>query len=321
MNGRRAFSTSTGHYEYLVMPFGLSSSPSVFQSFINDVFHDMLNRWVIVYIDDILIYSNSLEEHTQHVRSVLECLIQYQLYAKAEKCKFDRTSTTFLGYIISHEGVAMDESKFRAVLKWPQPRTVKELQWFLGFANFYRRFIRNFSTVAAPFNHHDKTLHLSSHLERWSLTSFSGTQDKIHIRTYPPSPRSQYSFRGGGRCFKHWYRSSIVPTSRQSSQNVPLCLLFKETILSRTELWCGQSWASCHEGSHRGMASLARGSRTSVHCFDWPQKPGIFTFCQTIESQESKVGNVLYQIQFHCYLPPRHQEYKGRCSIQTDRSN
>ncbi len=125
---KTAFSTSTGHYEYLVMPFGLSSSPSVFQSFINDVFHDMLNRWVIVYIDDILIYSNSLEEHTQHVRSVLECLIQYQLYAKAEKCKFDRTSTSFLGYIISHEGVAMDESKFRAVLKWPQPRTVKELQ-------------------------------------------------------------------------------------------------------------------------------------------------------------------------------------------------
>ncbi len=147
---KTAFSTSTGHYEYLVMPFGLSSSPSVFQSFINDVFHDMLNRWVIVYIDNILIYSNSLEEHTQHVRSVLECLIQYQLYAKAEKCKFDRTSTSFLGYIISHEGVAMDESKFRAVLKWPQPRTVKELQWFLGFTNFYRRFIRNFSTVAAP---------------------------------------------------------------------------------------------------------------------------------------------------------------------------
>ncbi len=100
----------------------------MFQSFIHDVFRDMLNRWVIVYIDDILIYSNSLEEHTQHVRSVLERLIQYQLYAKAEKCEFDHTSTSFLGYIISHEGVATDESKVRAVLKWPQPRTVKELQ-------------------------------------------------------------------------------------------------------------------------------------------------------------------------------------------------
>ncbi len=125
---KTAFSTSTGHYEYLIMPFGLSNSPSVFQSFINDVFRDMLNRWVIVYIDDILIYSNSLEEHTQHVRSVLERLIQYQLYAKGEKCEFDCTSTSFLGYIISHEGVAMDESKVKAVLNWPQPCTVKELQ-------------------------------------------------------------------------------------------------------------------------------------------------------------------------------------------------
>lgn len=125
------------------MPFGLANSPSVFQSFINDVFRDMLDRWVIVYIDDILIYSNSLKKHVQHVRSILKRLIQYQLYAKAEKCEFHQTSTSFLGYIISQEGVAMDERKVRAVLDWPQPRTVKELQRFI-------RFIRDFSTVAAP---------------------------------------------------------------------------------------------------------------------------------------------------------------------------
>ncbi len=147
---KTAFSTSTGHYGYLGMPFGLSNSPSVFQSFISDVFRDMLDQWVIVYIDDILIYSNSLKEHLQHVRSVLKRLIQYQLYAKAEKCEFHQTSTSFLGYIISQVGVAMDESKVRAVLELPQPHTVKELQRFLGFANFYRRFIRSFSAVAAP---------------------------------------------------------------------------------------------------------------------------------------------------------------------------
>jgi len=147
---KTAFSTATGRYETLVMPFGLSNSPSVFQSFINDVFPDMLNRWVIVYIDDILIYSNSFEEHVQHVRAVLQRLIQHKLYAKAEKCEFHQTSTTFLGYVISREGVAMDDSKVRAVLDWPQPRTLKELQRFLGFANFYWRFIRNFSGVAAP---------------------------------------------------------------------------------------------------------------------------------------------------------------------------
>ncbi len=147
---KTAFSTTSGHYEYLVMPFGLSNSPSVFQAYINDVFRDMLNRGVIVYIDDILVYSDSLENHIQQVRAALQRLIEHQLYAKMEKCEFHQTQVSFLGYIISSEGVAMDDKKVQFVLNWPQPKTVKELQRFLGFANFYRRFIRNFSTIAAP---------------------------------------------------------------------------------------------------------------------------------------------------------------------------
>ncbi len=132
------------------MPFGLVNSPSVFQAFVNDVFRDMLNRWVIVYIDDILIYSDSYEDHIKQVRSVLQRLLTHQLYAKFEKCEFHQTSVSFLGYVISSGGVAMEDKKVQAVIDWPQPVTLKELQRFLGFANFYRRFIRNFSTVAAP---------------------------------------------------------------------------------------------------------------------------------------------------------------------------
>lgn len=132
------------------MPLGLVNSPSVFQAFINNVFRDMLNKWVIVYIDDLLIYSDSFNEHVHHVRSVLQRLIESQLYAKAEKCESHQTSTSFLGYIISSEGVAMDENKVQAVVNWPQPTTIKELQHFLGFANFYRWFIRNFSMIASP---------------------------------------------------------------------------------------------------------------------------------------------------------------------------
>ncbi|KAL0173533.1 hypothetical protein M9458_029501, partial [Cirrhinus mrigala] len=147
---KTAFSTTSGHYEYRVMPFGLANSPSYFQAFINEVFRDMLNQWVIVYIDDILIYSDSYSEHVQHVRAVLQRLVQHQLYAKQEKCECHQQSISFLGYIISPEGVAMDESKVTAVRDWPRPKTLKELQRFLGFSNFYRRFIRNFSSVAAP---------------------------------------------------------------------------------------------------------------------------------------------------------------------------
>ncbi len=174
-----AFSTTTGHYEYLVMPFGLSNSPSVFQAFINDVFRDMLNQWVNVYIDDILIYSETYEEHVIHVRTVLKCLLQHQLYAKADKCEFHQETISFLGYIISSGGVAMDEQKVQAIVNWPQPTTLKELQRFLGFANFYRRFIRNFSTVAGPMTSMVKK---GTHRLSWSsaaIASFRSLKERF----------------------------------------------------------------------------------------------------------------------------------------------
>lgn len=124
--------------------------PSVFQAFVNEIFRDMLHHRVIVYIDDILIYSDSLEEHVQDVHAALKRLIDNQLYAKLSKCKFHQTRISFLGYIISADGVLMDYRKGKAVVKWPQPSSVKVLQRFLGFANFYRRFICNFSVIASP---------------------------------------------------------------------------------------------------------------------------------------------------------------------------
>ncbi|KAI4880514.1 hypothetical protein NFI96_007308 [Prochilodus magdalenae] len=147
---KTAFLTARGHYEYRVMSFGLRNAPSVFQSFINDVLRDMLGRFVIAYIDDILVYSPDLPTHVQHVRRVLSRLLENQLYVKGEKCEFHLSSVSFLGYIISPEGVVMDDRKITAVANWPIPNSIRELQKFLGFANFYRRFIRNFSSVAAP---------------------------------------------------------------------------------------------------------------------------------------------------------------------------
>ncbi len=191
---KTAFSTTSGHYEYRVMPFGLANSPSVFQSFMNDTFWDMLDKWVIIYIDDILIYSNTIKEHIQHVRAVLKRLTQHQLYAKLEKCEFHQTSTSFLGYIISQDGVAMDERKVKAVLDWPQPKTVKEIQRFLGFANFYRRFIRSFSTIAAPLT--TMTKRNTSKLQ-WSQEALRAFQElKTHFTSAPilkhPDPDCQF---------------------------------------------------------------------------------------------------------------------------------
>ncbi|KAK3507794.1 hypothetical protein QTP70_000406 [Hemibagrus guttatus] len=147
---KTAFITPTGHYEYLVMPYGLANAPSVFQDFIHEVLREFLHRCVLVYIDDILIYSRSLAEHRQHVAEVLGHLREFQLFLKAEKCSFHQPSVQFLGYNISNNGIQMDEGKVTAVRDWPAPATVKELQRFLGFANFYRRFISNYSSIADP---------------------------------------------------------------------------------------------------------------------------------------------------------------------------
>ncbi|ROL53441.1 Transposon Tf2-6 polyprotein [Anabarilius grahami] len=138
---KTAFITPTGHYEYLVMPYGLVNAPSVLQDFIHEVLREFLHRFVLVYIDDILIYSRSLAEHRHHVAEVLTRLRQFHLFLKAEKCSFHQPSVSFLGYNIDHSGIRMDERKVESITTWPEPTTIKELQRFLGFANFYRRFI------------------------------------------------------------------------------------------------------------------------------------------------------------------------------------
>ncbi|XP_057197795.1 bone morphogenetic protein 5 isoform X2 [Triplophysa rosa] len=147
---KMAFNTPSGHYEYLVLPFGLTNAPAVFQSLINDVFGDMINRFVFVYLDDIQIFPPSLQEHTQHVGEVLRRLLENQLFVKTEKCDFHSDTVSFLGHVISPRGVGPDDAKIKAVASWPVPDSRKALQWFLGFANFYRRFIRGFGQVAAP---------------------------------------------------------------------------------------------------------------------------------------------------------------------------
>ncbi|KAK3514000.1 hypothetical protein QTP70_001270 [Hemibagrus guttatus] len=145
---KTTFVTPTGHYEYLVMPYGLANAPSVFQDFIHEVLREFLYRFVLVYINDILIYSRDLAKHRHHVAEVLKRLREFQLFLKAEKCSFHQPSVQFLGYNIDSNGIRMDEGKVAAIRNWPTPTTVKELQRFLGFANFYRRFIQNYSIIA-----------------------------------------------------------------------------------------------------------------------------------------------------------------------------
>jgi len=146
---KTAFRTRKGQYEYLVMPFGLTNAPAVFQRFINYVMSDYLDKFVVVYLDDILIFSKTLGEHITHVSKVLQVLQDNYLIAKLEKCVFHVPEIEFLGHIISGTQIKTDPTKIAAVKDWPVPNSLKELQSFLGFCNYYRRFIKNFSIVAS----------------------------------------------------------------------------------------------------------------------------------------------------------------------------
>jgi len=147
---KTAFSTRYGLYEYLVMSFGLTNAPAFFMYMMNSVFMNELDKFVVVFIDDILVYSKNEEEHEDHLRTVLTRLREHQLYAKFSKCAFWLREVSFLGHVLSERGVAVDPSKVEDVLNWKQPETVTEIRSFLGLAGYYRRFIKDFSKTAKP---------------------------------------------------------------------------------------------------------------------------------------------------------------------------
>jgi hypothetical protein len=147
---KTAFSTRYGLYEYLVMSFGLTNAPAHFMYLMNSVFMSELDKFVVVFIDDILIYSKSEEEHAQHLGVILQRLRDHQLYAKFSKCAFWLREVPFLGHIISAEGIAVDPSKVQEVLDWKSPRSVTQICSFLRLAGYYHRFIPNFSKITKP---------------------------------------------------------------------------------------------------------------------------------------------------------------------------
>src|SRR5258706_2472025 len=150
---KTTFHTRYGSYEWRVMPFRLSNAPVAFQRFINEVLGDLMDICTVGYLDDILVYLDSLEDHRDHVHEVLHCLCTTGLYANLKQCKFHTDTVEYLRFILSPKGPQMDPAKVSMILDWPEPQKVQDVQAFLGFTNFYQRFIHNYSEITLPLNH------------------------------------------------------------------------------------------------------------------------------------------------------------------------
>ena len=147
---KTAFRSRYGHYDYVVMLFGVTNAPALFMDYMNKIFRPFLDKFVVVFIDDILIYSRTQEGHAEHLKTILSILREKQLYAKRSKCEFWMTSIQFLGHMILAQDISVDPSKVEIVLKWEHPKLVTKIRSFVGLASYYRRFIEGFSKIATP---------------------------------------------------------------------------------------------------------------------------------------------------------------------------
>ena len=144
---KTAFRTRYGHYEFVVVPFGLTNVPATFMCLMNSVFRRYLDKFVLVFLDDTLVYSKNEEEH---LRLALQLLREHQLYAKLSKCDFYRDRIQYLGHVISEEGISVDLEKIESIMNWPALRNMTDVRYFMGLEGYYRRFIEGFSKVAHP---------------------------------------------------------------------------------------------------------------------------------------------------------------------------
>ena len=218
---KTAFRTRYGHFEFLVMPFGLTNAPAVFMALMNKVFQPFLDKFVIVFIDDILIYSKDAQDHENHLRIVLQILREKQLYAKLSKYEFWLDHVVFLGHVVSSRGIEVDPKKVEAVLNWEVPRNITEVRSFLGMAGYYICFVEGFSKIAGPMT---KLLHKNVPFQ-WNEAAKQSFDELKHRLTSAPNlttPSGQGGFvvysdasHQGLGCVLMQYGRVIAYASRQ----------------------------------------------------------------------------------------------------------
>src|SRR4030042_881344 len=228
------------------MSFGLTNAPATFSRLMNYIFMDYLDKFVVVYLDDILVYSKNKEEHAEHLRLVLERLREHQLYAKYSKCEFWLSEVTYLGHVISKDGIAVNLERVQAILDWTPPKNVKQVRSFLGLASYCCRFIENFSKIAKPLTN---LLHKAVKFE-WTekcQESFQTLKDKLTsaLVLAPPDSRKDFvifcdASRQGLGCVLMQERKVIAYASRQlrsHEENYPVHDLELAAVIYALKQW------------------------------------------------------------------------------------
>jgi hypothetical protein len=183
---KTAFRTRYGHFEFTVLPFGLTNAPSAFMTMMHSVLKPYLDKFVVVFLDDILVYSSSEWEHLIHLRKVLTALREQQLRIKLSKCAFCKREVDFLGHVMSADGIKVDPRKTEAVQQWPVPQDVQQVRMFLGLAGYYRKFVQGFARIAAPLTELTKQTPGSSFADRWGAAELSAFEELKRALSAPP---------------------------------------------------------------------------------------------------------------------------------------
>ncbi|CAJ0934142.1 unnamed protein product [Ranitomeya imitator] len=278
---KTAFNTPEGHFEYLVMPFGLSNAPSVFQSFMHDIFREYLDKFLIVYLDDILVFLDDWESHVKRVRMVFQVLRANSLFVKGSKCLFGVQKVSFLGFIFSPSTIEMDPVKVQAIYDWTQPTSLKSLQKFLGFANFYRRFINNFSSIAKPLTDLTKK---GADVVNWSSAAVEAFQElKRRFSSAPVLCQPDVSLLFQVEVDASEIGAGAVLSQRSSDGSVMKpCAFFSRKFspaernydVGNRELlamkWAFEEWRHCLEGAkHRVVVLTDHKNLTYLESAKW----------------------------------------------------
>jgi Reverse transcriptase (RNA-dependent DNA polymerase)/RNase H-like domain found in reverse transcriptase len=192
---KTAFNTKYGQFEYLVMPMGLCNAPATFQTLMNEIFYDCIDEVLVVYMDDLQVFSKNEEDHLKHLNTVLRRLKEHELYVSTNKCVFMSTEMEFLSYIVGGEGLRMDPTKIKIIEDWPRPESVTEVRSFLGLVQFFRFFISRFSEIAAPLTNLTKKNNSVSNWDSSCYKAFETLKEAVKSAPVLQSPDWKKPFR------------------------------------------------------------------------------------------------------------------------------